>query len=92
MVEFEYGEQYPESQIFDLIDRSIEYGTTKDLYDNIVLKMLTPSGVKSVLTYLFDFMDKNNIENYDVLDHISTKKISDIVKEHRSKKINDILE
>ncbi len=93
MVEFEYGEKYTERQIFDLIDQSIVCGTTRDIYDSIVHGLLKPFDTKMiVLRYLIQFMDKNGLGNYNILDPTSTKKVSDIIKEHRGKKINGILE
>ncbi len=89
------GEEYSKDQILRLVDESIIYGTTADLYDIMISRSsddITRERIK-IVKYLNTVMYQNNIEphlGYNKSD-ITPRKISDIVKEHRSKKINEIV-
>ncbi len=88
-IEFENDGIYSEKQIYDLIDQSIICGTTRDLYDKIVLGVIGSSKKENILVYLMKFMENNHISGYNLFDSNTTnKKISDIIAEHRDKKID----
>ncbi len=85
------GEEYTEDQILNLIDQSIVCGTTKDLYDIIIKGSVSGRTKERVIRYLTTFMFQNNIIYDRSASLMSTKKISDIIEEHRSKKIDKIV-